>query len=93
MKIINTKQREINKPSELTQTVFFKNTDCNAIATLSATQMDMFNLIFYKSKEYFIKEKIELTEFVPFEIDLKTFSHEFNIYQKSEFHNFQSPIL
>ena len=73
------------KPSELTQTVFFKDDDSNAMASLTSIQMDMLNLIFYKSREYFIKENIELTEFIPFEIDLKTFSKEFGKYQKSEF--------
>ena len=81
IKKINKEQMEINKPSELTQTVFFKNDDnCNAIATLTATQMDMFNLIFYKSKEYLVKNNIEITEFVPFELDLLTFAKEFGKY-------------
>ena len=83
--MINTTQRELNKPSELTQVVFFKDDDSNAMASLTSIQMDMLNLIFYKSREYFIKENIELTEFIPFEIDLKTFSKEFGKYQKSEF--------
>ena len=82
---VNKDQLEINKPSELTQTVFFKNDEQNAITTLTATQMDMFNLIFYKSKEYFIKNKIELTEFVPFELDLITFSKEFGKYKSGDY--------
>jgi len=80
MKKIKTEIMEINKPSELTQTMFFKNDDSNAIASLTATQMDMLNLIFYKSKEYFIKEKVEILEFIPFEIDLKMISETFDKY-------------
>lgn len=82
---INTNQMEINKPSELTQTIFFKNDDCNAMAILTATQMDMINLIFYRSRECFIKEKVEMTEFIPFEIELAEFSKEFRKYTNGDY--------
>lgn len=83
--MINKRHMEINKPSELTQTVFFKDNDKNALATLTATQMDMFNLIFYKSKEFFIKNNVELTEFIPFEMDLIAFAKEFGKYKAGDY--------
>jgi len=90
---INKSKLEINKPSELTQTVFFKNDSCNAVASLSAIQMDIFNLIFYKSKEYFIKNKVELTEFIPFEMELAVFASEFGKYQVQDYNNLVKQLV
>lgn len=84
---INKPQLEINKPSELTQTIFFKNNDCNAFASLTAMQMDMFNLIFYKSKEHFIRNNLEILEFMPFELDLIEFTNEFGKYKIGNYQN------
>jgi len=77
--------KEINKPSELTQTIFFKNDECNAFTKLTATQMDMFNLLFYKSREHFIKNQTEIGEFIPFEMDLMDFSKELNKYSHNDY--------
>jgi len=91
--IVNTDKMEINKPSELTQIVFTKGDDCNAVTTLTATQLDMLNLIFYKSKEHYLKEQKEIGEFVPFEIDLNVFPKELCKYDNYYYDNIIKQLI
>jgi len=78
MSKINIKQMEFNKPSELCQIVCMDENK-NLTGELTATQMDLMNLLLYKSREKIIKTKItEIDEFFNLDIELKYFNSTLN---------------
>lgn len=70
MKKVNLQQLELNKPSELCQIVCMDEKR-NMTGELTATQMDLMNLLLYKSREKIIKESInDISEFFNLELEL-----------------------
>ena len=57
---VNIKNYEMNKPSEFCQVLYFENYDKTIFAELSPTQIDLMNVIVYKTREIILKNKIEI---------------------------------
>lgn len=71
---VNATKLEINKPSELCQIVCMDENK-NLTGELTATQMDLMNLLLYKSREKIIKENLEtVDEFFNLEVELHYFN-------------------
>jgi len=71
---IKRNKLEINKPSELCQVVCMDENK-NLTGELTATQMDLMNLLLYKSRELIVKNQIEkVDEFFNIEIELHYFN-------------------
>jgi len=60
--MINTEMYEINKPSELTQIIFFENYSKKIYATVNTMDIDLINAIFYLTKKKILKKEIKLED-------------------------------
>ena len=61
MKKVNITEYEINKPSELCQVVFFENFKKGVFAYLTATQIDLINILLYTVKKEILKTNKDIT--------------------------------
>lgn len=89
---VNTDAMEINKPSALTQAIFYNDESMTSLACLTGLQLDMFNSIFYKGREIHVtSEKVldginqleevqEIKEFMSIVFDVAEFTEMFGKY-------------
>jgi len=79
---------EFNKPSELTQVIFFENFKKQIIAKMSTTHLDLINTIMYLIKRKIIQDKIDLNKFdetILIDIDMKDLTNVLGKYKNSEY--------
>jgi len=86
--LIKSELMEMNKPSELTQVMYFEDFNKMVFAELTPTQIDLINLLIYEAKKIIIKTNIHVDEdraSIPIEIELKILSKYLNKYTDSSY--------
>jgi len=86
---MNIEKLEINKPSELTQVVFTQQIKKELnIYKMSALQIDLINVMFYKIRKEIGKHKLEIDESQPstlFEFTLNDFNNMLQKYNNNQY--------
>jgi len=87
MEKINIEKYEINKPSELTQVVYYDNYDKGIISKINAIQLDLLNALMYQAKKNIIINKIDISEekIVDVEISLQEIMKMLGKYEKGQY--------
>jgi len=70
MSHIITEKFEINKPSELTQVVYYDDYDKGVISKMSALQLDLLNALMYQAKKQIIINKLDISKEKIIEVDI-----------------------